>query len=146
MGISLGVIMLTSIVGVLNLNPSTDNSKFKDIEMKREQKLDIIDKASMSWQQGLISKEQFAAIIEQSIMDTDALREEYLSLDVPPKYDKYKRLSIDSLDQQRQAFLKLKEYVQAEDPEAQQSIRAEFDELMVTSFEYRKEALQELES
>lgn len=142
-GIALGVIMITSTVGAINF--PKDTSKIRDIEQKREQKLDVIDKASRSWQQGLVDKGQFTAVIDQSIIDIDALREEYLSLDLPQKYDKYKSLSIDSLDKQKEAFLKLREYVQTDDTRLQPSMRAEFDQLMTESFQYRSDARKELD-
>lgn len=142
-GIALGAIMVSSMVGAISL--PTDSDKISDIEKKREQKLNVIDNASVSWQQGMLGKEQFIAAIEQSIIDTDALSEEYRSLNLPHKYDKYKSLSIESLNQQKEAFLKLKEYVETEDPEAQQLKRSEFDQLMITSFQYHREALRELE-
>ena len=142
-GIALGAIMVSSMVGAISL--PTDSDKISDIEKKREQKLNVIDNASVSWQQGMLGKEQFIAAIEQSIIDTDALSEEYRSLNLPHKYDKYKSLSIESLNQQKEAFLKLKEYVETEDPEAQQLKRSEFDQLMKTSFQYHREALRELE-
>ena len=141
-GIALGVIMITSAAGAFNF--PKDTSKIRDIEQKREQKLDVIDKASRSWQQGLIDQTQFTAVIDQSIVDTDALREEYLSLNPPQKYDKYKSLSIDSLDKQKEAFLKLREYVLAKDTPTGLSIRADFERLMTKSFEYRDEARKEL--
>lgn len=143
-GIALGVIMLSSIVGAISL--PTDSNKINDIERKRQQKLDVIDNASVSWQQGLIGKEQFIAVIDQSIIDTDVLREEYLSLNVPQKYDSYKSLSVESLGKQKEAFLKLKEYVQEEGLETQQMKRAEFEQLMIASFQYHNQALRELES
>ncbi|GEM_PF-2693295 len=142
-GIALGVIMLTSIVGAISL--PTDNNKISDIENKRKEKLDFIDSASVAWQQGMVSTEEFIRLIEQSIMDTDVLREEFRSLSLPQKYDRYKSLSIESLDIQKDAFLKLKEYVEAGDPETQELKRAEFDQLMVTSIQYHNQALSELE-
>ncbi|MFQ5969918.1 MAG: hypothetical protein ACE5J2_05445 [Nitrososphaerales archaeon] len=143
-GIGLGVIMLTSIVGAMSV--PTDRSKIGDIENKRQQKLEIIARATVSWDKGLIDDEQFIAAIEESTIDTDALREEYLSLNLNPMYDDYKRLSIDSLDQQKQAFLKLKEYLQTDDPEVQQSILEEYDEHMTRSIKYRTDAAREIES
>jgi hypothetical protein len=143
-GIGLGVVLLTSIVGVMSASLPTDTDRIKDIERERELKLNVIDNASVAWQQGVIGNGQFIEVIDQSISDTDALREEYLSLNLPSAYSKYKQLSIDSLDKQKEAFLKLKEYVQTEDPELQQSLRTEFDQLLVTSFEYRRDALREL--
>jgi hypothetical protein len=143
-GIALGIIMLTSIVGAISL--PTDGNKISDIENKRREKLDYIDSASVAWQQGMIGKEEFIRIIEQSITDTDALRDEYRSLGLPQKYDRYKSLSIESLSIQKDAFLKLKEYVEAGDPETQELKRAEFDQLMVSSIQYHNQALRELES
>lgn len=143
--IGFGVILFTSILGVINLNPSSDvNDRIKDMEMRREQKLDVIDSASVSWQQNRIDDRQFIEIIDQSIIDTDALREEYLALNLPATYDKYKELSINSLDRQKEAFLKLREYVLTEEPDVQKTIRAEFDELIISSFEFRRDALREL--
>jgi len=143
-GIGLGVVLLTSIVGVMSSSLPTDTNKIQDIEREREEKLNVIDNASVAWQQGVIGNVQFIEVIDQSITDTDTLREEYLSLNLPSTYARYKQLSIDSLDKQKEAFLKLKEYVQTEDPETQQSLRAELDQLLVTSFEYRRDALREL--
>jgi hypothetical protein len=142
-GIALGIIMLTSIVGAISL--PNDSNKISDIENKRREKLDFIDRASAAWQQGMIGKEEFIRIIEQSIIDTDALNIEYQSLSLPQKYDRYKNLSIESLEAQKEAFLKLKEYVEAEDPQTQELKRSEFDQLMVASIQYRNEALRELE-
>ncbi|MGH9879669.1 MAG: hypothetical protein ACRD5H_18725, partial [Nitrososphaerales archaeon] len=65
---------------------------------------------------------------------------------LPQKYDRYKSLSIESLNIQKDAFLKLKEYVEAGDPETQELKRAEFDQLMIASIQYRNQALGELES
>ncbi|MEM2760035.1 MAG: hypothetical protein QXU32_09930 [Nitrososphaerales archaeon] len=144
-GIILGTILITSIAGILNINPVTYSEKIKDIERRHELALDVIDNASVSWQRGAISDVQFIAVIDQSIIETDNLQREYLSLNLPSTYDKYKRLSIDSLVKQKEAFLKLKEYVQTEDIEARQLIRAEFDQLITTSFEYRRDALRELD-
>lgn len=143
-GIALGVIMLTSVVGAVSLH--TDTNKTIDLERKREQKLNLIDNASLSWRQGIIDDEKFIEVIEQAVTDTDLLRGEYELLNLPPKYDKYKSLSLDSLNKQKEAFLKLKEYVQTEDPTARESIQSEFDQLMITSFDDRREALKELES
>ena len=143
-GIALGAILLTSIVGVMNLSPQPDTAKIKDIEKKREENLNFIDWASVSWQQGTINSTQFIAIIDKSLIDTEALRQEYLSLNIHPTYDKYKRLSLDSLDKQKEAFLKLKEYVQTENSEARKQIRSEFDQLITASFEYRRDALREV--
>ncbi len=143
-GIGLGVIMLTSVVGAVSLH--TDTSKTVELERKREQKLNLIDNASLSWRQGIIDDEKFIQVIEQGIIDTDLLRGEYQLLNLPPKYDKYKNLSLDSLSKQKEAFMKLKEYVQTEDPTAQQSIQSEFEQLMITSFDHRREALKVLES
>ncbi len=143
-GIGLGVVLLTSIVGVMSSSLPTDTNKIQDIEREREEKLNVIDNASVAWQQGVIGNVQFIEVIDQSITDTDTLREEYLSLNLPSTYARYKQLSIDSLDKQKEAFLKLKEYIQTEDPETQQSLRAELDQLLVTSFEYRRDALKEL--
>ena len=143
-GIGLGVVLLTSIVGVMSSSLPTDTNKIQDIEREREEKLNVIDNASVAWQQGVIGNVQFIEVIDQSITDTDTLREEYLSLNLPSTYARYKQLSIDSLDKQKEAFLKLKEYIQTEDPETQQSLRAELDQLLVTSFEYRRDSLKEL--
>lgn len=146
--IGTGVMLLTSIVGIIGPRgpgPSTDISIIDDIERKREQKLDVIDNASLDWQQKTIDGKQFMEILDQSIIDTDALRWEYTSLDLPLTYDKYKRLSINSLNKQLDALLKLKEYVQTEDPEALPLLRTEFDQLLTTSFENRRDALIELE-
>lgn len=143
-GIALGVIMLSSMVGAISF-PS-DSSKINDIEKKRKEKLDSIDNASIEWQQGIIGKEEFIGVIEQSVIDTDVLRQEYQSLSLPQKYDRYKSLSIESLNIQKDAFLKLKEYVEAEDPDTQELKRSEFDQLMVTSIQYHNQALRELES
>jgi len=143
-GIALGVIMLTSLVGAISL--PTDSTKISDVENKRREKLDFIDNASVAWQQGMVSKEEFISVLEQSIIDTDVLREEYRSLSLPQKYDRYKSLSIESLNIQKDAFLKLKEYVEAGDPETQELKRAEFDQLMVASIQYHNQALRELES
>jgi hypothetical protein len=143
-GIALGVIMLSSMVGAISF-PS-DSSKINDIENKRKAKLDSIDNASVTWQQGVIGKEEFISVIEQSIIDTDVLSQEYQSLSLPQKYDRYKNLSIESLNIQKDAFLKLKEYVEAGDPDTQELKRAEFDQLMVSSIQYHNQALRELES
>ncbi len=138
----LGVIMLTSAVGAISF--PTDSSKINDIEKKRQQKLNVIGNALASWQQGSLGKEQFVGVIEQSIIDTDALRQEYLSLSLSQKYDKYKSLSVESLDKQKEAFLKLKEYVEAEDPATQELKRSEFDQIMTASFQYHSDAVKEL--
>jgi len=143
-GIALGVILLTSIVGVMSQSLPADTEKIKDIERKREQKLDVIDNASLAWQQEVINDKQFIDVIDQSIIDTDSLRNEYSALNLPRTYDKYKQLSIDSLDKQKEAFLKLKAYVQTDDPETEKLLRAEFDQLLITSFEFRRDALREL--
>lgn len=143
-GVALGVILLTSVVSVMSASPPADTEKIKEIEMKREQKLDFIDNASLAWQQEVITDEQFLDVIDQSIIDTDSLRDEYSALNLPRTYDKYKQLSIDSLDKQREAFLKLKAYVQTDDPETEKLLRAEFDQLLITSFEFRRDALKEL--
>ena len=142
-GIALGVIMLSSMVGAISF-PS-DSSKINDIEEKRRDKLDFIDNASVAWQQGMVGKEEFISVIEQSIIDSDVLSQEYQSLSLPQKYDRYKSLSIESLGIQKDAFLKLKEYVEAEDPETQDMKRSEFDQLMITSIQYHNQALSELE-
>lgn len=141
-GIAIGIILITSVITLTGSPPAA--SIIKDLEMKREQKLDIIDRASVYWQQGLIGHEEFIAVIEQSITDTEDMRDDYLSLDVPPRYDVYKSLSIDSLNKQMEAFLKLKEYVEIGDLEQGPAVREEFDRLMLTSFEYRRDALREL--
>ena len=141
-GIALGVIMLSSMVGAISF-PS-DSSKINDIEKKRKEKLDFIDNSSVAWQQGMVGKEEFIRTIEQSIIDTDALSVEYQSLGLPQKYDRYKSLSVESLNIQKEAFLKLKEYVEAEDPETQDLKRSEFDQLMVSSIQYHNQALREL--
>ena len=143
-GIALGVIMLTSLVGAISL--PTDNNKISDIENKRREKLDFVDNASVAWQQGMVSSEEFVRVIEQSIIDTDVLREEYQSLSLPQKYDRYKSLSVESLNIQKDAFLKLKEYVEAGDPETQEMKRSEFEQLMVASIQYHDQASRELES
>ncbi len=141
-GIALGVIMLTSLVGAISL--PTDSSKIGDIENKRREKLDFIERAFVAWQQGMVRTEEFISVIERSIIDTDALREEYRSLSLHQKYDRYKSLSIESLNIQKDAFLKLKEYVEAGDPETQELKRAEFYQLMESSIQYRDQAQGEL--
>ena len=143
-GIALGIIMLTSIVGAVSL--PTDKNKISEIENKRREKLDFIDNASIAWQQGMVGKEEFIRTVEQSIIDTDALSVEYQSLGLPQKYDRYKSLSVESLNIQKEAFLKLKEYVEAEDTETQEMKRSEFDQLMISSIQYHNQALRELES
>lgn len=142
-GIALGVIMLSSMVGAISF--PNDSSKINDIEKKRKEKLDAIDNASVEWQQGIIGNEEFISVIDQSIIDTDVLSQEYQSLSLPQKYDRYKSLSIQSLNIQKDAFLKLKEYVEAEDQETQDTKRSEFDQLMVASIQYHNQALKELE-
>ena len=141
--IALGVIMSTSIVGVMNF--PGDSSKINDMEKKRKEKLDLIDSASVQWQQGMVGSEEFVSVIDRSIIDTDILSQEYHSLNLPQKYDRYKSLSIQSLSIQKDAFLKLKEYVEAEDPETQDATRSEFDQLMIASIQYHNQALQELQ-
>ena len=143
-GIALGVIMLTSLVGAISL--PTDSNKISDIEDKRREKQDFIVNAWVAWQQGMVGKEEFISVIEQSIIDSDVLSQEYQSLSLPQKYDRYKSLSIESLGIQKDAFLKLKEYVEAEDPETQELKGSEFDQLMKTSTQYHDQALGELES
>ncbi|MFY3741767.1 MAG: hypothetical protein HMLIMOIP_002227 [Candidatus Nitrosomirales archaeon] len=143
-GIALGVIMLSSMVGAISF-PS-DSSKINDIEKKRKEKLDFIDNASIEWQQGIVGKEEFISVIQQSVIDTDVLRQEYQTLSLPQKYDRYKSLSVESLNIQKDAFLKLKEYVEAGDPDTQELKRSEFDQLMVASIQYHNQALRELES
>jgi hypothetical protein len=143
-GIALGVIMLSSMVGAISF--PGDSSKINDIEKKRKDKLDSIDNASIEWQQGIVGKEEFISVIQQSVIDTDVLSQEYQSLNLPQKYDRYKSLSVQSLNIQKDAFLKLKEYVEAEDPDTQELKRSEFDQLMVSSIQYHNQALRELES
>lgn len=143
-GIASGVVLLTAIAGVMSQSHS-DTDKIMDIEKKRERKLDLIDNASVTWQQGAIDDLQFTEIINLSITDTDTLRGEYLSLRLLSTYDNYKKLSIDSLDKEREALQKMKEYVQTEDPALRESLRVEFDQLLITSFENRGEALRELD-
>ena len=150
-GVGLGVILLTSVVSLMGQGSAPDNSKIKDIdskigniETKRERMLDMVDNASIAWQQDALDDESFREVIDQSIVETDALRAEYLSLNLASKYDKYKQLSIESLDKQKEALLKLKEYSQTEDPDLQQLIRVEFDQLLITSFEYHRDARTEL--
>lgn len=142
--IALSAVLITSVVSVMSVNFAKDTDKIKDIETKREQKLNVIDNASVAWQQGMIDDVQFIQVIDQSIVDTENMREEYSSLNLAPEYDRYKRLSINSLEKQKKAFLVLKEYVQADNPQIQEQLRAQFDELIIESFEYRRDALREL--
>ena len=130
--------------GVMSQRHS-DSDKIIDIEKKRERELDFIDNASVTWQQGVIDDLQFTEIINQSITDTDTLRGEYLSLRLISIYDNYKKLSMNSLDKQREALQKMKEYVQTEDPVIRESLRVEFDQLLIASFENRRDALRELD-
>lgn len=148
LGIILGMVLVTSVVSLVFQIPTgeSDIGQIKDIEVKRESQLNIIDNASVAWQDGAIGDEQFAEIINQAIIDTDALREEYLTLKVPSKYDRYKQLSLDSLDKQKEAFIVLREYVGTNDASVRESLRADFDQLLVSSFEYRRDALRELDS
>ncbi len=143
-GIASGVVILTAIAGVMSQSHS-DTDKIMDIEKKRERKLDFIDNASVTWQQGAIDDLQFTEIINQSITDTDTLRGEYLSLRLISTHDNYKKLSMNSLDKQREALQKMKEYVQTEDPVVRESLRVEFDQLLIASFEHRRDALRELD-
>ena len=143
-GIASGVVLLTAIAGVMSQSHS-DTDKIMEIEKKRERKLDFIDNASVTWQQGVIDDLQFTEIINQSITDTDTLRGEYLSLRLISIYDNYKKLSMNSLDKQREALQKMKEYVQTEDPVIRESLRVEFDQLLIASFENRRDALRELD-
>ncbi len=143
-GVGLGVILLTSVVSLMGQSSAPDNSKIGNIETKRERMLDMVDNASIAWQQDALGDESFREVIDQSITETDALRAEYLSLNLDSTYDKYKQLSIESLDKQKEALLKLKEYSQTEDPDLQQLIRVEFDQLLIASFEYHRDARTEL--
>ncbi|HLE34737.1 MAG TPA: hypothetical protein VI698_02495, partial [Nitrososphaerales archaeon] len=61
-GIALGVIMLTSLVGAISL--PTDSNKISDIEDKRREKQDFIVNAWVAWQQGMVGKEEFISVIE----------------------------------------------------------------------------------
>ncbi len=141
-GIFLGIILITSLVALTGSQPAA--STIKELEVKREQKLDVIDTASVYWQQGLIGSDEFIEVINQSITDTDALRAEYLALSVSPRYDEYRNLSLNSLDRQKEAFVKLREYVETGDQEQRPAVREEFDRLILLSFEYRRDALREL--
>lgn len=141
----MGVMLLTSVVAVVGFNVPTDTSKIRDIETERERKLDVIDNASVAWQQGTIEDTRFLEIIDQSISDTQNLRTEYRELNLPPSYDRYIQLSVNSLDKQEDAFVKLKQYVETDNLEQQELLRAEFDQLLISSFEDRRDALRELE-
>jgi hypothetical protein len=141
LGIALGIVVITSLLTLSSSKPAA--SVIKDLEREREQNLDAIDKASVYWQGGLIGSAEFLEIIDEAVADTEALRDRYLALSISPRYEEYRDLSIISLDNQREAFLKLREYVGTEE-EQRSAVREEFDRLILISFEYRRDALKEL--
>lgn len=138
----LGAMLMTSFLSYTS--PPSGADLIKELDDKREQKLVLIDRASVDWQRGLLGQEQFVAVIEESITDTEDLRKEYLSLNLPSSYDRYKDLSIASLDKQIEAFLKLRDFVMVEDASEGSLLRSEFDQLIITMFESHRDAQKEL--